>query len=30
MSDPLFHMFSEAPRPVAPYSHAVEADGWSS
>ena len=28
MSDPLFHMFSEAPRPVAPYSHAVEADGW--
>ena len=28
MSDPLFHLFSEAPRPVAPYSHAVEADGW--
>ena len=28
MSGPLFHMFSEAPRPVAPYSHAVEADGW--
>ena len=28
MSNPLFHLFSEAPRPVAPYSHAVEADGW--
>ena len=28
MSSPLFHMFSEAPRPVAPYSHAVETDGW--
>ena len=28
MSGPLFHLFPEAPRPVAPYSHAVEADGW--
>ena len=28
MSGPLFHLFAEAPRPVAPYSHAVEADGW--
>ena len=28
MSGPLFHLFSEAPHPVAPYSHAVEADGW--
>ena len=28
MSGPLFHMFSETPRPVEPYSHAVEADGW--
>ena len=28
MSGPLFHMLSEAPRPVAPYSHAVETDGW--
>ena len=28
MSDPLFHLFAEAPRPVAPYSHAVEAAGW--
>lgn len=23
-----FHLLSEAPRPVAPFSHAVEADGW--
>ena len=28
MSDPLFHMIAGAPRPVAPFSHAVEADGW--
>lgn len=28
MSDPKFHMFSSAPQPVAPFSHAVEADGW--
>ena len=25
---PIFHMISGAPRPVAPYSHAVEQDGW--
>lgn len=23
-----FHMVATAPRPVAPFSHAVEADGW--
>jgi len=23
-----FHMISNGPRPVAPFSHAVEADGW--
>lgn len=28
MSDPVFHMISNGPRPVAPFSHAVEADGW--
>ena len=28
MSLPLFHMISGAPDPVAPFSHAVEADGW--
>ena len=28
MADPIFHMLSDAPTPVAPYSHAVEADGW--
>ncbi len=28
MSSPLFHMIEGAPAPVAPYSHAVEADGW--
>ena len=28
MTDPLFHMISDGPRPVAPFSHAVEADGW--
>jgi len=28
MSEPKFHMFSSAPEPVAPFSHAVEADGW--
>src|SRR6185436_7193149 len=28
MSDLLFHMIAGAPRPVAPFSHAVEADGW--
>lgn len=28
MSGPLFHMISDGPRPVAPFSHAVESDGW--
>jgi reactive intermediate/imine deaminase len=28
MTAPLFHMVAGAPRPVAPYSHAVEVDGW--
>jgi len=28
MSAPLFHMISGGPRPVAPFSHAVECDGW--
>ena len=28
MSAPLFHTIADAPAPVAPYSHAVEADGW--
>ena len=28
MSKPVFHMIENAPRPVAPFSHAVEADGW--
>ena len=28
MSLPIFHMVEGAPTPVAPYSHAVEADGW--
>ena len=28
MSSPIFHMFESAARPVAPYSHAVEVDGW--
>ncbi len=25
---PEFHLFSNGPRPVAPFSHAVEDDGW--
>lgn len=25
---PDFHLFATGPRPVAPFSHAVEADGW--
>ncbi len=25
---PEFHMIAGGPRPVAPFSHAVEADGW--
>lgn len=28
MHEPLFHMVAGAPNPVAPFSHAVEADGW--
>jgi len=28
LSEPKFHMFPAAPKPVAPFSHAVEADGW--
>ncbi len=28
MSTPHFHMIDGAPRPVAPFSHAAEADGW--
>ena len=28
MSIPTFHMISGAPTPVAPFSHAVEVDGW--
>ncbi len=26
--EPIFHMISGAPAPVAPYSHAVEFDDW--
>lgn len=25
---PIFHMIAAAPNPVAPFSHAVESDGW--
>lgn len=28
MTAALFHLFETAAKPVAPYSHAVEADGW--
>ena len=28
MSSLLHHMIAAGPRPVAPFSHAVEADGW--
>jgi reactive intermediate/imine deaminase len=28
MSAPIFHNFSAAPTHVAPFSHAVECDGW--
>ena len=28
MDDRIFHMVDDAPAPVAPYSHAVEVDGW--
>ena len=26
--DPIFHLLPDAPKPVAPYSHVVEQDGW--
>jgi len=28
MSAPTFHLLANAPAPVAPFSHAVECDGW--
>jgi reactive intermediate/imine deaminase len=28
MTEPIFHMITGGPRPVAPFSHAVEVDGW--
>lgn len=28
MAGPIFHMIAGGPRPVAPFSHAVESDGW--
>jgi 2-iminobutanoate/2-iminopropanoate deaminase len=28
MAGPIFHMIADAPKPVGPYSHVVEADGW--
>jgi reactive intermediate/imine deaminase len=28
MTMPAFHLLPGAPRPVAPFSHAVETDGW--
>ena len=28
MSGPFFHLIAGGPRPVAPFSHAVEQDGW--
>jgi 2-iminobutanoate/2-iminopropanoate deaminase len=28
MTDAVFHMIADAPKPVAPYSHVVEQDGW--
>jgi reactive intermediate/imine deaminase len=28
MSEPIFHNFATAPTHVAPFSHAVECDGW--
>ena len=28
MTGPLFHMVADGPRPVAPFSHAVESAGW--
>lgn len=28
MTTPIFHMIADAPRPVAPFSHAVQVGGW--
>ena len=28
MTSPIFHLIADAPKPVGPYSHVVEADGW--
>src|SRR5262249_38047279 len=28
VSNPIFHLVAGAPKPVGPYSHVVEADGW--
>jgi reactive intermediate/imine deaminase len=28
VSPPIYHLIPNAPKPVAPYSHVVEADGW--
>lgn len=28
MSEPIFHVFGDAPEQVGPFSHAVEVDGW--
>jgi 2-iminobutanoate/2-iminopropanoate deaminase len=28
MSAPIYHLVAGAPKPVGPYSHVVEADGW--
>src|SRR5215469_16118146 len=28
MSAPIYHLVRDAPQPVGPYSHVVEADGW--
>jgi 2-iminobutanoate/2-iminopropanoate deaminase len=28
LTTPVFHLLSDGPKPVAPYSHAVEVDGW--
>jgi 2-iminobutanoate/2-iminopropanoate deaminase len=28
MAGPIFHVIDNAPKPVGPYSHVVEADGW--
>lgn len=28
MTEPIFHLITDAPKPVGPYSHIVEAGGW--